>query len=78
MATTKKNEKAAKQYVVKVKNNPNFVGIGAGGVQFANGQATVTSERMANWFREHKGYEVQEVAAPAEAPADEKPADEKK
>lgn len=78
MANTKKNEKAAKQYVVKVKNNPNFVGIGAGGVQFANGQATVTSERMANWFREHKGYEVQEVAAPAEAPADEKPAEEKK
>lgn len=45
-------------YIVKVKSNPAFCGIGAGGVQFANGEAHVTSERMAEWFREHNGYEV--------------------
>ncbi len=47
-----------KGYIVKVKSNPAFCGIGAGGVQFANGEAHVTSERMAEWFREHNGYEV--------------------
>lgn len=47
-----------KGYIVKVKPNPAFCGIGAGGVQFANGEAHVTSERMAEWFREHNGYEV--------------------
>lgn len=51
-----------KQYIVTVKNNPKYCGIGAGGNQFADGKATVTSERMANWFREHRGYEVAEVA----------------
>ncbi len=49
-----------KEWVVKVKNNPNFVGTGAGGIQFASGEAKVTSERMVNWFREHPGYEVSE------------------
>lgn len=58
MATAKK----VKTYSVTVKNNPNFVGIGAGGIQFANGEAKTTSERMANWFREHPGYEVKEIA----------------
>ena len=66
MAKTNTN-KTAKQYIVTVANNSNFCGIGAGGVQFANGQATVDSERMANWFRKHKGYKVEEVAAPAPA-----------
>ncbi|MBD5550474.1 MAG: hypothetical protein HDQ96_04760 [Lachnospiraceae bacterium] len=55
-------EKSAKEkiasYTVHVKNNPDFCGIGAGGIQFANGEATVTSGRMAEWFREHDGYEV--------------------
>ena len=46
------------EYTVKVKNNPEFCGIGAGGVQFANGEAHITSDRMAAWFREHEGYEV--------------------
>jgi len=60
-------EKAEKQaaqptgYVVKVTNNPRFCGIGAGGVQFANGEAHITSDRMAEWFREHNGYEVTEI-----------------
>lgn len=60
-ATTKKTEN--KSYTVKVKNNPNFCGIGAGGVQFANGEAKVTSTRMAAWFKEHEGYEVTEAKA---------------
>jgi hypothetical protein len=63
-ANTNKTEK---QYTVTVENNPNFCGIGAGGVQFANGKATVDGERMANWFRKHKGYKVEEAAAPAPA-----------
>lgn len=50
-----------KRYIVTVKNNPNFCGIGAGGTQFAQGKATITSERLANWFKEHRGYEVEEV-----------------
>lgn len=50
-----------KNYIVKVKNNPSFCGIGAGGVQFANGEAHITSDRMAEWFREHNGYEVTEA-----------------
>ncbi len=47
-----------KSWLVKVRNNPGFCGIGAGGVQFANGQAVVSSGRMARWFMEHTGYEV--------------------
>lgn len=45
-------------WLVKVRDNPNFCGIGAGGIQFANGEAVVTSGRMADWFTEHEGYEV--------------------
>lgn len=59
-------KKTAKLYTVTVKNNPAFCGKGAGGVQFANGKAENVSERMANWFKEHKGYEVTEVKAQAE------------
>lgn len=47
-----------KKYTVIVKNNPAFCGIGAGSVQFADGKAHITSDRMAAWFREHDGYEV--------------------
>lgn len=54
-------KKTAKTYIVKVKNNENFCGKGAGGVQFANGKAENVSERMANWFKEHPGYEVTEA-----------------
>ena len=59
-----KNE--AKVYVVSVKNNPNFCGIGAGGAQFAQGKATITNARLAKWFQTHSGYEVTEVKEPAE------------
>lgn len=48
-------------YVVKVTANPDFCGIGAGGVQFAHGTAKIQSKRMAEWFREHEGYEVTEI-----------------
>ncbi len=51
-------EKEKTFWIVKVKNNPDFCGIGAGGIQFANGQAKITSPRMAEWFKEHDGYEV--------------------
>ena len=60
-------KKTAKTYIVKVKNNETFCGKGAGGVQFANGKAENVSERMANWFKEHQGYEVTEMKeAPTE------------
>lgn len=56
--TVKKEEKS---YVVKVVGNPSYCGIGAGGVQFANGEAHIASDRMAEWFREHDGYTVTEA-----------------
>ena len=52
-----------KTFIVKVKNNPNFCGIGAGGAQFAQGEARIESERLANWFKEHDGYIVTEKGA---------------
>lgn len=63
---TETTEKAAEKatakkppvYVIEVKNNPDFCGIGAGGVQFANGTARTESARMAAWFAEHPGYTV--------------------
>lgn len=53
-----KTEKTEKTFTVEVIGNNAFCGMGAGGIQFANGKAVGVSERMANWFREHKGYEV--------------------
>lgn len=55
---TKTKENTSKRWVVKVTSNPNYCGVGAGGVQFANGQAVIESERMAEWFKEHEGYTV--------------------
>ena len=65
MATTNKTaeKKTQKTYIVTVKNNPKFCGIGAGGIQFANGKAVDVSERMATWFKEHAGYKVEEATA---------------
>ena len=64
-----KAQKTMKLFIVRVKANPNFCGIGAGGTQFANGEATGVSERMATWFKAHKGYEViaMDIDEPAEA-----------
>jgi hypothetical protein len=67
---------ANKTFIVKVKNNPNFCGIGAGGAQFAQGEARIESERLANWFKEHDGYTVTEEGA--EKPFDKMTADELK
>ncbi len=59
--TTEAASKAvSRKWVVKVTANPSFCGVGAGGVQFANGEAVTESGRMAQWFREHNGYEVSE------------------
>lgn len=60
--------KKIKTYIVTVKNNPKFCGKGAGGVQFANGKAEVTSDRLAVWFKTHPGYDVEEVK-PADSKA---------
>ena len=57
MAAKKKNIK----FQIKVTNNPMYCGIGAGGVQFANGKAIIGAGSLVNWFKEHKGYEVTEI-----------------
>ena len=53
-----------KIYRVKVVKNTNYCGEGAGGAQFAHGEAMITNERLAEWFREHDGYKVEEAAVP--------------
>lgn len=58
---TKKNNKKVKGYTIRVKGRPNYNGVGAGGVQFAYGQATVQGGSIVEWFREHAGYEVEEI-----------------
>ena len=50
-----------KTFVVTVEGKPEFCGVGAGGAQFAHGEATINNERLAEWFRAHKGYKVKEV-----------------
>ena len=54
-----KAAKAPKKYMVytPVKN---YCGIGAGGVQFANGKAEVYEGVVLNWFKEH-GYTIEPV-----------------
>lgn len=61
---------AVSGYKIKVKDNPKFCGVGAGGVQFAYGEAKISGGRMADWFREHDGYEVTEIMAEDAAPAE--------
>ena len=56
----------AKKYIIKVENNPAYCGIGAGGVQFANGQAVINACPLVNWYIEHEGYVVEEVKEKAE------------
>lgn len=65
----KNNEKNVKGYIITVKGKPNYSGIGAGGVQFAYGKATVAGGTIVNWYKEHEGYEVTEILeADAENP----------
>lgn len=56
----KTEETKVKKWLVVVDGAPEYCGIGAGSVQFANGQAVIESERMAAWFDEHDGYTVTE------------------
>lgn len=67
MAAKKETVKANKKYLVKTPN-PNYCGVGAGGVQFAYGQAEVNEGWVLNWYKEH-GYEVTEIKE-AEAAAE--------
>lgn len=53
--------KAPAQYIVKSPVQ-NFVGIGAGGVQFAYGKAVINEGWVLEWYREH-GYEISEIPA---------------
>lgn len=48
-------------YKIKVVANPDFVGVGAGGVQFAYGESVVMGGTIVDWYREHDGYEVTEI-----------------
>lgn len=60
-------KKEPKKYLIEVEGNPQYCGICAGGVQFANGKAEIMEGRMVEWFKEHDGYKVTEIteAAPA-------------
>ena len=62
--------KKANKWIVTVEKNPNFCGEGAGGAQFAHGKAEITSERLAKWFKNRKGYKVEEVKEAAEKAAE--------
>ncbi len=55
------SEQKSAKWKITVKDNPLFCGVGAGGVQFAHGEAVIESKRMAAWFTEHEGYEVEEA-----------------
>lgn len=58
----KAKEKKVKGYLIAVETNPDFVGIGAGGVQFAYGKAMVAADSaIVGWYREHDGYSVTEI-----------------
>lgn len=58
-----KKAKKITGYEIRVTANPAYCGIGAGGVQFSYGKAQIAEGRMAEWFKEHAGYEVIEIDA---------------
>lgn len=62
----KATKKKITGYKIKVTSNPGFVGIGAGGVQFAYGEAAIAGGTIVDWYREHDGYEVTEITSDAE------------
>lgn len=47
-------------FIVSVENK-RYCGEGAGGAQFAHGEAIITDKYLAEWFRTHEGYTVTEV-----------------
>lgn len=59
MAKAKKGEDKAKKYLVKVEDET-YCGVGAGGVQFAYGQAVIHEGWVLNWYIDH-GYDVTEI-----------------
>lgn len=66
--TNKKTTNKVTTYQIEVTSNPNYCGVGAGNIQFANGKAKTQRERIANWYRGHKGYKVTEVQEEVTAP----------
>lgn len=64
-ATEKATVKKVK-YVVTVENNSNYCGDGACGAQFAHGQAVIYDKWAAEWFKQHYGYNVEEVVEEVE------------
>ena len=69
-AKTEKTAKKVTGYKIKVVANPTFVGVGAGGIQFAYGEAIIAGGTIVNWYREHDGYDVTEITedTPGEEP----------
>ncbi len=65
MAAAREKNKG-KEYRVTVKSNPNYCGTGAGGAQFAHGEARITDSNLVNWFKSHEGYTVEEVKEASE------------
>ena len=57
--------KKQKMYLIEVIGNKDYVGNGAGGVQFAYGQAKIPEGRMVRWYQEHEGYKVTEITEEA-------------
>lgn len=55
------NLKKERLYEITIDSNPNYCGIGAGGLQFANGLAVVKEGTLCNWYKEHDGYTVSEA-----------------
>ena len=66
MAAAKKVEKVEQEPKKFKITSPikGYVGIGAGGVQFAYGQAEVNEGWVCDWYRE-KGYKVEEITEKA-------------
>ena len=62
MAAAKKVEQAEQEPKKFRITSPveRYVGIGAGGVQFAYGRAEVNEGWVCDWYRE-KGYKVEEI-----------------
>lgn len=58
----KNTNNESKRFKITIRSNPTYCGIDAGSVQFANGTAIIPEGRMVDWFKEHDGYEVVEVA----------------
>lgn len=50
-----------KKFLITVESNPAYCGEGAGGVQFAHGKAVTESANLAQWFKSHDGYTVEEI-----------------